>query len=36
MKSTIAVSWKLKKELIKLKKHGKESYEEVIWRLLRR
>jgi predicted CopG family antitoxin len=34
--SSIGVSRKLKQELIKLKKHEKESYEDVLWRILRK
>jgi hypothetical protein len=34
--TTIGLSSKLKKRLIKLKKHEKESYEDVIWRLVKK
>ena len=33
--TTIGVSKRLKAELIKRKKHDKESYEAVIWRLIK-
>jgi len=34
--TTIGVSNKLKRELTKRKKHGRESYEDVLWRVLKR
>jgi len=34
--TSIGLSWKLKRELIRLKKHKKETYEDVIWRLVKR
>jgi len=34
--TTIGLSSKLKKRLIRLKKHKKESYEDVIWRLVKK
>jgi len=35
MKTTIAISEELKKELVKRKGHPRESYEEVIWKLVK-
>jgi len=34
--TTIGVSWKMKRLLISKKKHKKESYEDVLWRLVGR
>jgi len=32
--TTIGISRKLRKELIEIKAHPRETYEEVIWRLI--
>jgi predicted CopG family antitoxin len=34
--TTIGMSWKLKRQLIKMKKHEKESYEDVLWRIVKK
>jgi hypothetical protein len=34
--TTIGVSLKLKRELSARKRHGRESYEDVLWRVLKR